>query len=356
MTNLRTALYDWHASHGGRMVPFAGWEMPVQYTGIVAEHQAVRTSAGVFDISHMGRLSFPGKDVLPFLEDIFTNSVASMKLDQVRYGLVCNDRGQILDDVLIYRWPYGYSMVVNGANRTKIVAWLEAHVAGRDVAVADLTLETAMIALQGPKSLAIAAGLFDVDPSTLKYYYAAPALYCRQPCVVSRTGYTGEDGLEVIVPKDLAVTLWSEIVERGALPCGLGARDTLRLEAAMPLYGHELDETIDPVQAGLGWAVKFDKPFLGREAIQARDAHRPVRVGLALDGKRAAREGSTILLGGQAVGRVTSGSFAPTLDRPVAMGYIAPPYTKPGLTLDVDIRGTATPATVVALPFYKRAK
>lgn len=356
MANLRTPLYDWHVAHGGRMVPFAGWDMPVQYAGIVAEHQAVRTAAGVFDISHMGRLSFPGKDVAVFLEQVFTNTIATMKHDQVRYGLICNDAGGMLDDVLVYKWPSGYSMVVNASNREKIVRWLESHIAGRDVAVGDSTLDTAMIAVQGPKAIAIAEGLFDVDVSALKYYYTAPTLYCRQPCVVSRTGYTGEDGFEAMVSKELAVTLWSEIVSRGALPCGLGARDTLRLEAAMPLYGHELNESLDPIQAGLGWAVKFDKPFIGRDAIQKLDANRPVRIGLALEGKRAAREGSTILDGDKPIGTVTSGSFAPTLDRPVAMGYVPPPYNKPGQALSIDIRGTHTPAIVVALPFYKRAK
>jgi aminomethyltransferase len=357
MANLRTPLFDWHVAHGGRMVPFAGWDMPVQYSGVLAEHKTVRTAAGLFDISHMGRLSFPGRDVPAFLENVFTNSVATMKLDQVRYGLICNEAGGILDDVLVYRWPYGYSMVVNASNRTKIIAWLETQRKDFDAQVADLTEMTAMIAVQGPKAIELSAGLFDVDIGSLKYYFAAPTLYCRHPCVVSRTGYTGEDGFEVIVPNELAVTLWEELVGRGALPCGLGARDTLRLEAAMPLYGHELSESTDPIQAGLGWAVKLDKgPFLGRDAIQAADPSRPVRVGLALDGKRAAREGSSILVDGKQVGTVTSGSFAPTLDRPIAMGYVPPAYNKPGQEVTIDIRGTATPAQVVALPFYKRAK
>mgnify|MGYP003339513215 CR=1 FL=1 len=223
-------------------------------------------------------------------------------------------------------------------------------------ALRDRTTDTAMIAVQGPKAIELSAGLFDVDIAALKYYFAAPTLYCRHPCVVSRTGYTGEDGFEVIVPNELAVTLWEELVGRGALPCGLGARDTLRLEAAMPLYGHELSEQTDPIQAGLGWAIKFDKSFLGRDAIQAADPSRPVRVGLALDGKRAAREGSAILADGQQVGTVTSGSFAPTLDRPIAMGYVPPAYNNLGRELTIDIRGTPTPAQIVALPFYKRAK
>lgn len=339
------------------MVPFAGWDMPVQYAGIVAEHKTVRTAAGLFDISHMGRLSFPGRDVEAFLESVFTNAVSTMKLDQVRYGLLCNDAGGILDDVLVYRWPYGYSMVVNASNREKIVAWLEAHRNGLDAVVGDLTTDTAMIAVQGPKAIELAAGLFDVDVAAMKYYFASPTLYCRNPCLVSRTGYTGEDGFEAIVPNELAVTLWEELVGRGAVPCGLGARDTLRLEAAMPLYGHELNESIDPIQAGLGWAVKLDKgPFIGRDAILAANSERNVRVGLTLDGKRAAREGCPILADGKPIGTVTSGSFAPTLDRPIAMGYVPPAYKNPGTQLMIDIRGSLTPATVVELPFYKRAK
>jgi aminomethyltransferase len=284
-----------------------------------------------------------------------------MKDGQVRYGLVCNESGGCLDDVLVYRWPYGWAMVVNASNRDKIVGWLDRHKGSLDVQVQDQTPDTAMVAVQGPKAVALCAGLFDADPAQLKYYFAAPTRYKGKGCVVSRTGYTGEDGLEIMVSKAQAVELADELVGRGAVPCGLGARDTLRLEAGMPLYGHELNETINPIQAGLGWAVKLDKgEFLGRDALAhaAEEAGRaPERVGLELDGKRAAREGCQIVVGEKTpMGMVTSGSYAPWLDRSIAMGYVAAQVAAPGTGLLVDIRGSLTPARVVGLPFYKRAK
>jgi aminomethyltransferase len=361
MANLRTPLYDWHVAHKARLVPFGGWDMPVQYTSILDEHKAVRTAAGLFDVSHMGRLSFGGTQAIDLIQKVWTNNAVTMKDFQVRYGLVCQDDGGTLDDVLVYRWPYGWAMVVNASNRDKIVGWLNQHKGSLDVQIQDQTLDTAMIAVQGPKAMAMCSGMFEADPAQLKYYFAAPTRYKGKQCVVSRTGYTGEDGLEIMVSKTQAVELADELVGRGALPCGLGARDTLRLEAAMPLYGHELNETIDPIQAGLGWAVKVDRgEFIGRQALAdaIEDAgHRPERVGLELEGKRAAREGSQILSApGAPVGAVTSGSYVPTLDKSIAMGYVSPKCTMPGTELLVDIRGSLTAAKVVPLPFYKRAK
>jgi aminomethyltransferase len=328
----RTPLYDWHAAHGARLVDFAGWDMPIQYTSIIEEHQAVRTGAGLFDISHMGRLSLGGPDTLALIQLVFTNNAATMNDLQVRYGLVCNEQGGIRDDVLVYRWPYGYAMVVNASNREKIVDWLARHKGDRHVEVADRTFETCMIAVQGPKAVAMCRGLTEADPGALTYYYATPTRYQDRPCVVSRTGYTGEDGLEIIVAKDQGVPLWEELLARGARPCGLGARDTLRLEAAMPLYGHELSEEIDPLQAGLGWAVKLDK------------------------GEFIAREGAAVTAAGKEVGRVTSGTFGPTLGKALAMAYVDPGYTKAGTECAVDVRGKAEPARVVPLPFYRRPK
>lgn len=358
-TNLRTPLYQWHVDHKARMVPFGGWEMPVQYAGIAPEHKAVRSAAGLFDISHMARVSFGGKDARALLEQIFTNSVATMKDGQVRYGLVCNEAGGILDDILVYRWPYGFAVVINASNREKILAWLEKHRSGKDVQIKDQTFDTTMIAVQGPKSVELVAGMFADDVTQLKYYYATPSRYKDKPCVVSRTGYTGEDGFEVIVPNALGVTLWDEFIAKGAVPCGLGSRDTLRLEAAMPLYGHELNETIDPIHAGVGWAVKLDKgDFIGRAALQqaAADNSKPVRIGLEIDGKRAAREGCAISASGGAVGTVTSGSLCPWLDKSLAMGYVNPAFAAVGTKLAVDVRGSLLDATVVPLPFYKRKK
>jgi aminomethyltransferase len=354
MDTLRTPLNDWHRVRGARMVPFGGWDMPVQYTSVIAEHQAVRTGKGLFDISHMGRLIFEGPDAEALIQRVWTNTTATMKPGQVRYGLLCNDEGGILDDVLVYRLDF-WMMVVNASNREKVLTWLAAQSTGLTVSVVDRTLDWAMLALQGPAAN-------DQTPAVeLSYYYARvlPRPGGRLH-IVSRTGYTGEDGSELILPADEAVSYADALVERyGFTPCGLGARDTLRLEAAMPLYGHELSETIDPLQAGLGWAVKLDKPaFIGREALlhKQQDTSRPVRIGLELASKRAAREGSAVLVEGREVGRVTSGSFSPTLGRSIAMAYVEPTFASLGTTLDVELRGGHESATVVALPFYKRGR
>jgi glycine cleavage system T protein (aminomethyltransferase) len=360
MSTLRTPLYEWHVNHKARMVPFGGWDMPVQYDGIAAEHKAVRSAVGLFDVSHMARLSFGGPDSLALLETVFTNSVGGMKDMQVRYGLVCKEDGGILDDILVYRWPYGFAAVINAGNREKILRWLEKHKSELNVQIQDQTFSTTMIALQGPKSVELVTGLFADDVTRLKYYFAQPTRYRDKGCVVSRTGYTGEDGIEIMVPNALGAVIWEELVAKGAMPCGLGARDTLRLEAAMPLYGHELREEINPIQAGLAWAVKFDKGvFIGRDALQraVNDHTKPIRVGLEIEGKRAAREGSSLVgADGQAAGTVTSGSYCPWLDKSLAMAYVCPELSAPGTALNVDARGSTLHATVVPLPFYKRAR
>src|SRR5262245_11202193 len=354
---LRTVLHDWHVAHGARMVDFGGWDMPVQYSTIIDEHTAVPTGAAIFDVSHMGRLSFGGPDAIALIQKIYTNNAATMKDMQVRYGLVCNDQGGIRDDVLVYRWPYGWLMVVNASNRDKIVGWINESKGQRDVQMMDQTLDTCMVAVQGPRSLEMCRDLTEADPSKLAYYFAAPTRYDDKPCVISRTGYTGEEGVEIMVPAALGEKLWKELVRRGAKPCGLGARDTLRLEAAMPLYGHELNEEIDPFQAGLGWAVKLDKgDFLGRDALQRRRADQTLRrrVGLELEGKRIAREGAAVLRDSKEIGRVTSGTFAPTVNKAIAMAYVDPLHTATGTVCEVDIRGKSASARVVPLPFYKR--
>jgi aminomethyltransferase len=356
---LRTPLYDWHIKHGGRMVEFGGWDMPVQYTSIVEEHQAVRTAVGVFDISHMGRLSFTGVDALALLQQVYTNNAAAMKDGQVRYGFICNENGGVRDDVLVYRWPFGWTMVVNASNRDKIVNWLAQHKNGRAVEITDQTMTTCMFAVQGPQALALCRGLTDTDAEQLAYYHATPAHYQGTECFVSRTGYTGEDGIEILAPAVQASELWEELIDRGAKPCGLGARDTLRLEAAMPLYGHELSEEIDPFQAGLGWAVKLDKgDFIGRDALLRRreDATLPRRVGLELAGRRAAREGAAVLRDGRIIGRVTSGTVTPTLNKAIAMAYVEPAFTAVGTVCTVDVRGKIEEARVASLPFYRRSK
>jgi aminomethyltransferase len=355
----RTPLFDTHVASGARMVEFAGWDMPVQYTSIVDEHETVRRAVGIFDISHMGRLWFEGAGALTFIQKVYTNNAAGMKEGQARYGLVCNENGGIKDDVLVYGFSDGFGMVVNASNRTKILDWLGRQPeAGRNRFV-DYTTQSCMIAVQGPGSLECCQGLTTADVSALPYYYSTRATYHGRNCAVSRTGYTGEAGYELIVSAEQGPQLWQELVKRGARPCGLGARDTLRLEAAMALYGHELTEEIDPFQAGLNWAVKMDKgDFIGREALARRknDPALPRRVGLELEGKRIAREGADVQKDGQKIGFVTSGTFAPTLGKAIAMAYVAPAHMQPGTTCEVDVRGKPAAARVVALPFYNRRR
>jgi aminomethyltransferase len=357
MSDLRTPLHAWHVARKARMVPFAGWDMPVQYTGIIEEHTAVRASAGLFDIGHMARLSFTGPDALPFLELVFTNSVGTMKVGQVRYGLLLNDRGGILDDILVYRFSDHYEAVVNAGNREKILVWLATHLGSFDCAVRDHTFETAMVAIQGPRSSAMVQSLLADDVGALKYYTVRHTTWSGHAVAVSRTGYTGEDGFEIVIVNALAVALWEALIAKGAVPCGLGARDTLRLEAAMPLYGHELSEAIDPLQAKLDWAVKMDKgDFLGRAGLLNRLPSLPERTGILLEGKRAARQGAMLFAEGSAIGEVTSGSYVPHLQRSIAMAYLPTNFTPPGTELLVDLRGAKVPAKVVPLPFYTRPK
>lgn len=361
-TLAQTPLHDWHAAHHGRLVDFAGWSMPIQYTSIVAEHQATRTRAGLFDISHMGRLRFDGPAAGELLDSLLTRRIADQKPGQIRYSLVTNDAGGILDDVLVYhlddRGGSYRLLVVNASNREKIVGWIESHLSGRgDVSMTDLTLELAMLAVQGPKALDLAQPLVDVELHKLKYYTGSHARIAGTAGIVSRTGYTGEDGCELVVPAAEASSIWQRLVEAGATPAGLGCRDTLRLEAGMPLYGHELNEQIDPLQAGLAFAVNLEgRQFIGHDALVRRKADPRLarRVGLSLAGKRVPREGFAITHAGRQVGEVSSGTFSPTLGHPIAMGYVEPAYTELGQALEIDVRGRGEGATVVELPFYRR--
>ena len=359
---LTTPLHARHVALGGRMVPFAGWDMPVQYTTITEEHRAVRTAAGLFDIGHMGRLRVKGPDAVAVVDRLVTCRVADMPAGRIRYGLVTDETGGILDDVLVYRSAADVGLVVNASNRERIVAWIDRLRAGSDVRLDDLTTATAMIAVQGPAAATIVEGPFPAA-GELKYYrHSARDDGFGAAAVVSRTGYTGEDGFELVVPAAEAVRLWDRLLDagrdRGLVPCGLGCRDTLRLEAGMPLYGHELTEAIDPVTAGLAFAVDLDKPFVGRDAVAAVAARGPnrLRVGLELDGKRIAREGTPLFAGDDAVGLVTSGTFSPTLGRSLAMGYVAPAFVATGTRLEAEVRGRREPARVVPLPFYRRGK
>lgn len=377
-TLLRTPLYEWHIARGARMVEFAGWSMPVQYTSIIEEHEATRSACALTDISHMGRLRFEGPGAAEFLAGLLTRRVADMAPSQIRYSLVTNDAGGILDDVLIgyYHDESGqpfYVLVVNASNRQKIVEWTAAHLPrekaeqrGREIVWTDVTYLWAMFAIQGPRALELLQPLVDEDLASMKYYRGAqvrilhPAAR-RQGGIVSRTGYTGEDGFELSIGAPIAADLWEVLIERGkslgVVPTGLGARDTLRLEAGMPLYGHELSETINPFEAGLGSAchlVGYDFP--GRDAlkkIQSEPLTR-TRVGLELTGRRPAREHSPICVGEQVIGQTTSGTYSPTLKKPIAMGYVSPEFAEPGTEVQIDVRGRLEPARIVKLPFYHR--
>jgi aminomethyltransferase len=366
---LRTPLHDWHVKHGGRMVDFAGWSMPVQYSSIAEEHKATRNAIGVFDISHMGRLQFDGPNVAQFLDSVVTRRVSDLKSNQIRYALVCNDEGGILDDVLVYGGTSDdarhYSMVVNASNREKIVDWLNHHAAGTGIAITDATFRTAMVAVQGPGAIDRMSLYTEIEfpLSELRYYTYVDCVFDGVAARVSRTGYTGEDGIEIICESERAAGIWDLVTEEAAavhgIAAGLGARDTLRLEAAMPLYGHELSETINPIQAELNFAVNLNgRKFIGSEALErfAADKSQAVRIGLQCDGKRVPRQGCPVLLNNEIVGEVTSGTYSPTLERPIAMAYVQPSASAIGTQLTTDIRGTQHPAVVVRLPFYQRAK
>ncbi|MFM8402497.1 MAG: glycine cleavage system aminomethyltransferase GcvT [Pirellula sp.] len=366
---LKTPLYDWHMNHGARMAHFAGYQMPIQYSGIVAEHTATRQAAGVFDISHMGRLRFDGPRADQLLDHLLTRRVLDMQPGQVRYSLVCNPSGGILDDVLVscLESPSSkiyFLLVVNASNKDKIVRWLTPHLADfPDVEFNDVTDSTAMIAIQGPKSIEVCQKLFPPSVLGLGYYRAKVTEQMSKPCVVSRTGYTGEDGFELIVKAEDAPRVWENLLlagrDFGISPVGLGARDTLRLEAGMPLYGHELDESMDPYTAGLGFACQCkDRNFIGRDVLlsKSKESLKLKRVGLVLDGRRAAREQSECFdQQGNRIGTVTSGTFSPTLQKPISMAYLASDAASTGSEIQVDIRGTTSKAWVHELPFYKRA-
>jgi aminomethyltransferase len=375
-TSLReTPLGQWHAAHGGRMVDFAGWNMPVQYASIVDEHLATRSSVGLFDVSHMGRLSVTGPGALDWLESMLTRKVAGIVPGQFRYTLVTADALApvvILDDALVSRDTDAadgtprMGLVVNAGNRERVVAWLRSRLPATGVDLVDHTLDTAMIAVQGPKGVDLVAGLSSGGDGAriqaLGNYRGTTATVAGHAAAVSRTGYTGEDGVEVTVAAADAVAVWEAIlaaaVPLGGRACGLGARDTLRLEAGMPLYGHELRADSDPFALGLGLAVNLQgRTFPGREALAMLKAGQPerVRIGLDLGSKRSAREGNPVLGGaGGEIGVVTSGSFAPTVGHAVAMALVAPAFASEGTVVEIAIRDARQQARVVGLPFHRR--
>jgi len=361
----RTALHDAHLVLGARMVPFGGFEMPVQYTSILAEHDAVRKRAGLFDLSHMGQFALYGGDVGAWAETLTINRVGNMKIGQARYNVFTNERGGAHDDVIFYRiGDDEWLLVVNASNADKMWGIVSAARSG-DVRLDNLHGERALIAIQGPRSLEMLQPYVDADLTNLKYYACTPTRVreAREPVLIARTGYTGEDGFELFLSNDEAVGVWDLLLaenrKHGLVPCGLGARDVLRLEAGMPLYGHEMDEEITPLQAGLNWAIKFDKPaFIGKAALEAqRDAGDYARItGVTMEGRAPARAGYAVFAGGARVGEIRSGSWGPSVAKNIATALVAPSAAAEGTPLDVEIRGTHHPARTTALPFYRRPK
>ena len=366
MTDLaRTPLYDEHVRAGGKMVEFAGYEMPIQYpTGIVAEHRAVRTNAGLFDLSHMGEFFFTGADAGHAIDGLVSSDIAGLAVGQARYGLLTNERGTIVDDVIVYRLADDeYLMVVNAANIGKDRAHIQQHLPA-GFAFDDRSAETALIAVQGPRAATILSSVTDLPVREqsiegLPPFGVTRARVANSRAIVARTGYTGEDGFEVFVDNDRAAQVWSRLLaageSTGIIPIGLGARDTLRLEARYSLYGNDIDETTDPIEAGLGWTTKLDKPFLGRDVIAAIKERGPARrlAGLEVTGG-VARHGHAVTKDGTAVGQVTSGTFGPTVQKNIALAYVPTELAKVGTELAVRIRDRDIPAKVVKVPFYKR--
>jgi aminomethyltransferase len=358
----KTPLYNRHIAAGGKIVPFAGYLLPVQYpSGVIAEHMAVRTAAGLFDISHMGEIILEGKDAFANLQHILTNDFSSMYDGRVRYTLMCYDNGGVVDDLVVYRINENkYLLVVNAANRMKDVEWMKAHLTG-DVRFEDISDNVAQIALQGPKAPEILKKVADASSIPQKYYtFVEKGSVGGISCLVSRTGYTGELGYELYCAPQDAERLWDLLLEAGKgfglIPCGLGARDTLRLEAAMPLYGHEMDETITPFEAGLSFGVKMDThDFIGKKALLEKSNPARVRVGLTVTGRGIARGGESVWINGKEVGKTTSGTFCPYLKSAVAMALVDAQNTQIGTEVELNIRGRRVSAQITALPFYKRA-
>ena len=358
----RTSLFEEHASSGARLVPFAGWEMPIQYTSILSEARAVRSKAGIFDVSHMGRLEVTGADSPRFFHRLVTADVVNMPLGRARYTLVCNEQGGIIDDTILYRMgDERFIFIVNASNADTVLDWLNRwrDEWAMDVDINVRTRETALIALQGPLAQGILQPMCSVDPSSIRPFRAVESQVSGFAAVVCRTGYTGEDGFEIIVSAENAPSLWRSFADGGATPCGLGARDVLRLEAGLLLHGLDMDATLTPLEAGLERFVSWDKgDFIGLAALREMKERGLPRslVGFRLVEKGIPRHGYSILRGDESIGAVTSGSYSPTLDMGIGLGYVSPEHLTPGSRIAIDIRGRQAEAEVVAIPFYSRKR
>lgn len=356
----RTRLYERHLALAGRMVDFAGWELPVQYpTGPTVEHHAVRTAAGLFDIDHMGQFDLRGADADAFLQAVQVWDVSGMDDYEAHYSLLLYADGTIVDDIFLYRLPGRWLIVVNASNRAKDLAWLQAHTAAYDVTLTDISVETYMLALQGPLAETILQRLTEVDLSAFAARSAQLISINGVDVLAGRTGYTGEDGFELYFDAAAAEQVWDDLLaagkDDGLLPCGLAARDSLRFEACMPLYGHEIDAATNPLEARLGWTVSWDKEFLGREALLKTKLEGPARllIGFQMVDKAVPREGYPLAVDGVNVGHVTTGMKSPTLDAFLGLGYVPRDLAKIGTEIDVVVRGTPRLARIVKRPFYR---
>jgi aminomethyltransferase len=360
----KTPLNARHRTSGAKMVPFGGWDMPVEYSGIVAEHTAVRTRAGVFDVSHMGEIEIAGKDALAAVQRISSNDASKLQVGQAQYSGLLTPQGTFVDDLLVYRLgPAHFLLVVNAGNIAKDYAWMAEHIQGVGDAVAvDSSSRYALIAVQGPEALNVLQPLTGVDLAGMKYYWFGHGEVANVRATVSRTGYTGEDGFEIFVPPQSADKVWQAILESGAsadvIPCGLGARDTLRLEAGMRLHGNDIDETTSAVEADLNWIVGWKKDdFIGADVLRQQKAAGTTRkiAGFEMLDRGIARHGYDVYVGDAKAGMVTSGTQTPFLKKAIGMAYLPVEQTAPGSEFDVDIRGRRTRARVVPMPFYKRS-
>ncbi|HEX6589334.1 MAG TPA: glycine cleavage system aminomethyltransferase GcvT [Longimicrobiales bacterium] len=358
----RTPLHDEHVRLGAKMVPFAGYEMPVQYpTGITAEHKAVRETVGMFDVSHMGELVIRGPQALDWVQHVVSNDASKIELGQAQYAAICDEQGGVIDDCITYRFPDGYMIVVNASNLEKDRAWIEKFAGRFDATLIDRSDEIALIALQGPKAAQVLAKLTDTDLDAIGYYRFAEGKVDGRYAIISRTGYTGEDGFELYVPAGDAAPIWRALLQagepEGIKPAGLGSRDSLRLEMGYALYGNDLDEQHNAIESGLGWVVKPDKgEFVGRDALVRVKEAGPARklVGFELKERGFPRHGYEIQSNGRVVGVVTSGVHSPSLDKGIGMGWVEASLAKPGTMIDIMVRGKAVPAEVVRPPFYKQ--
>lgn len=366
-TSRRTPLHDRHVAAGGRLVEFAGWQMPVQYRGVIDEHRAVRGAAGLFDVSHMGEIRVAGRGAESFVQGLTPNDVAKLQPGRAHYSALLTPEGTFLDDLLVYRLADDeFLIVVNAANAASDFRWMaERHAADADdgCVLEDVSESHALLALQGPRAAEILRRLTATALDEIKYYRFAQGEVADRRAMISRTGYTGEHGFELYLAPQDAGAVWDRLLEAGRAdglePIGLGARDTLRLEAGMALYGHEIDRTTTPWEAGLDWIVKLDKgDFVGRETLMAERARGPARrlVGIEVTGRGIARDGHRVLAAGRDVGHVTSGTFSPTFEKALGLAYVESALAAPGTELEVDVRGRAVPVRVVPYPFYKRTR